>query len=227
VTATQAAEAEATNETVAAATGGIDPELLKDKKPAEKIAMARAGVQAWATMSEQEKAPLLNQAQGEIARAVAAKKTERQNALSPDMCLQSFNEQLGDMLKDLEHYGTDEPGKAIIQSSKYLERLMDAMRLMYDKQLFAGMDSVLDAVEIELTLQERVKSELIAARKGNAVMIPTGDEPVDQAEQRRAYACDFMKTLGVTSVAGLAKRYRALGVQVNAAARKAIASMPT
>ena len=59
-------------------------------------------------------------------------------------------------------------------------------------------------------------------------MVPEeGDTPVDQAEQRRAFACDFMKKLGVKSVGDLAKRYRTFGIKVNAIARKAMAKPPT
>jgi hypothetical protein len=62
---------------------------------------------------------------------------------------------------------------------------------------------------------------LIAARKGNLWMVALeGGAPVDQDEQRRAYACDFMKQLGIPSVAALGRTYVDLGIRVNAAARK-------
>ncbi len=47
---------------------------------------------------------------------------------------------------------------------------------------------------------------------------------MDQAEQRRAYACQFMKELGVNSIAGLAKKYTSLAVRINKAARQSLAS---
>ena len=166
-------------------------------------------------------------AQTQIDEAVEGGEEEAPGPAAGEQCLQSFNEQLGDFLKDLQHYGGDEPGKAIIQSSKYLERLLDAARLMVDKEMFAGA-AVLDELTVQLKLQGKVKGELIAARKGNLVLVAKeGNAPVNQEEQRRAYACAFMKKLGVTSVAGLAKKYSDLGMRVNAAARKALAQRTT
>lgn len=156
---------------------------------------------------------------------VEAERKKRRDALSQEECLQSFNEQLGDFLKDLEHYGDKEPGVAIIQSSKYLERLVDALSLMSSKGLFAGDPGLTRKVQSQLDLQSRLTKELIAARKGNLWMEPvSGTAPVDQVEQRRAYACDFMSKLGIASVAALGKTYVALGVEVNGVARKAIGS---
>ncbi len=159
----------------------------------------------------------------EQKRLVDAKRVERRAELTEDESLQSFNEQLGDFLKDLAHYGDKDPGKAIIQSSKYLERLVDAIGLMNDKHLFDADTTLKSKLLEELLRQSRLSGELIAARKGNMWMVaPEGSPPVDQDEQRRAYACDFMKQLGITSVAALGKTYVDLGIRVNAAARKAI-----
>lgn len=93
-----------------------------------------------------------------------------------------------------------------------MQKLADIRKTLVNKWL---MD--------ELSRQSKLSGELIAARKGNLWMVaPEGGAPVDQDEQRRAYACDFMKKLGITSVAGLGKTYVDLGIRVNAAARKAI-----
>jgi hypothetical protein len=165
----------------------------------------------------------------EKKRLVDEKRRERRASLTRDESLQSFNEQLGDFLKDLAHYGDKEPGKAIIQSSKYLERLIDAIGLMNDKGMFEADQPLKSKLLEELARQSRLSGELIAARKGNLWMVapsggPTGAPPVDQDEQRKAYACDFMKQLGITSVAALGKTYVDLGIRVNAAARKAISA---
>jgi hypothetical protein len=159
----------------------------------------------------------------EQKKLVDKKRAERRAELTEDESLQSFNEQLGDFLKDLAHYGDKDPGKAIIQSSKYLERLVDAIGLMNDKHMFDADGPLKTKLLDELSRQSKLSGELIAARKGNLWMVaPEGGAPVDQDEQRRAYACDFMKKLGITSVAGLGKTYVDLGIRVNAAARKAI-----
>jgi hypothetical protein len=149
---------------------------------------------AWLLDAVQKKEPRRYQAGGAPRRAHG------------DESLQSFNEQLGDFLKDLAHYGDKDPGKAIIQSSKYLERLVDAIGLMNEKHMFDA-DAPLEAkLEDELSRQSKLSGELIAARKGNLWMVALeGRAPVDQDEQRRAYACDFMKQLGIPSVAALGK----------------------
>lgn len=230
VTATQAAEADATNDVLAAQVGDkLTPDQKKGQDAKTQIAMAKAGVKEFAEMEQPEKEKLLAEAQRMVDDAVGKLKKERQDALPAEQCLQSFNEQLGDFLKDLEHYGDAEPGKAMIQSSKYLERLLDAVRLMHDKEMFKGAEGVLGEVQAQLLLQNRVKKELIAARKGNLMLMPAGEgtsgSGVDQQEQRRAYACNFMKEdLKVTSLAALSKKYREFGVKVNVAARKALAA---
>lgn len=229
VTATQAAEADATNGVLKDA--GADKLTAKQKEGKDaktQVAMATKGVEAFEQLGEREKETALAEAQKLIDEAVGKLKHERQKLLSAEQCLQSFNEQLGDFLKDLEHYAEAEPGKAMIQSSKYLERLLDAVALMKGKDLFKGADGVLGEVEAQVKLQGRVKKELIAARKGGLMLMPGKpgeDGPVDQQEQRRAYACQFMKdVLGVTSLAALAKKYRTFAQKVNVQARKAMAA---
>lgn len=226
VTATQAAESEATAGVVAHRASALTDEDRKGQDAKHQVAFGLAGGKAqFGQLPEEEQGRLLKQAGTEIDTAVKKLKEERQGAMSPEQCLQSFNEQLGDFLKDLEHYGEEAPGKAIIQSSKYLDRLLDAVRLLADKKMFDADSSLLEALRTEIALQGRIKGELIAARKGNLMLMPQEENgpPVDQEEQRRAYACDFMKQLGVTSLAGLARKYVGLGVKINAAARRALA----
>lgn len=224
VTATQAAEADALNELAK----GVNKDVAghaKDEKLEVRMAMTAAGgVDKYGKLTKEEQGKLVKNAQTKMGEAVAKEKKLRQDKLPPEECLQSFNEQLGDFLKDLEHYGEDEPGKAIIQSSKYLERLLDATRLMADKGLVKESD--IPDLENQLRLQDTVKKELIAARKGNLMMKPLKEgDKVDQQEERRAYACEFMKKLGVNSISALAKKYVKFGVKVNAAARKALANI--
>jgi hypothetical protein len=95
---------------------------------------------------------------------------------------------------------------------------------MNDKGMFEADQPLKSKLLEELARQSRLSGELIAARKGNLWMVAPGSAPVDQDEQRKAYACDFMKQLGITSVAALGKTYVDLGIRVNAAARKAISA---
>ena len=228
VTATQAAEADALSKLAKE----IPEEILEFTKSMEKdqlktqLAVKEAGgVEAYNLLEESQRKTYLEKAQKRMNQDIAELKKLRQDALPEEQCLQSFNEQLGDFLKDLEHYGEEEAGKAIIQSSKYLERLLDATRLLKEKDIFKDAGELITEIQEHLDLQSDVKSQLIAARKGNLTMLPLEEgELVDQEEQRRAFACDFMKKkLMVNSVAGLAKKYVKFGVKVNAAARKALA----
>ncbi len=179
--------------------------------------------EAWSALYEKNE-----EAKRQGQQLIDAKRRERREAMSPAEVLQSFNEQLGDFLKDLAHYGESEPGKAIIQSSKYLDRLLEALVLLQkDKALkcVAETSELGREVQQHLALQPRIKKELIGARKGLITMEPLVEgEPIDQDKERKAYACQFMKqTLGVVSVAELATLYSRLGMRVNAAVRKELA----
>lgn len=227
VTATQAAEADALSNLAKE----IPQEILdftktmeKDQLKTQLAVIGAGGVEAYKCLGEQEQKTLLENAQKKMNQDIADLKKLRQAELPKEQCLQSFNEQLGDFLKDLEHYGEEEAGKAIIQSSKYLERLLDATRLLKEKDVFQDAGDLISEIQEHLDLQSDIKGQLIAARKGNLTMLPLFEgELVDKEEQRRAFACDFMKNkLKVNSVAGLSKKYVKFGVKVNAAARKAL-----
>lgn len=159
----------------------------------------------------------------EIAQRVKEVTKQRRDELTASERLDSFNEQLGDFLKDLAHYGDEDPGVAIIQSSKYLDRLLDAAALLDEKSLFDKDSSLKDDIKNQVSRQNDIRNLLIAARKGKLVMEGEGEEPVNQVEQRRAFACDFMRKMGINSVAGLGRTYSDLGIRVNVAVRKAMA----
>jgi hypothetical protein len=169
----------------------------------------------------------------EMKRAMQELAQQRRAELTLSECLDSFNEQLGDFLKDLAHYGDEEPGVAIIQSSKYLDRLIDAASLLVDMdkreeklQLFSGNPRLMEELNKQIGKQKDIRDQLIAARKGKLIMEPeegSESETVDQIEQRRAFACDFMKKMGITSVAALGRTYQELGKKVNIEVRKALA----
>jgi hypothetical protein len=221
VTATQAAEADGAAEVINDA-GNVLTEDDKKLPPKTQAAIVQAGGRdAYDRLPQEERTRIETEKQGQIETAQNRLKTERRAVIPKDQCLQSFNEQLGDFLKDLEHYGDDDPGKAIIQSSKYLERLLDAVNLMIGKNMFDADKDLLVSLKSECEKQADIKNELIAARKGNLMLMPKeGNDPVDQAEQRRAFACQFLKEkLKVNSLAGLAQRYTALAVKINKAAR--------
>jgi hypothetical protein len=203
-----------------------------------RLAKEKIGEAQFKALDEQGRNAVMDEVwgqEGSPQRALAKARADdemakRRKDLPEDQCLQSFNEQLGDFLKDLDHYAEDEPGVAIIQSSKYLDRLIDAARLMVEKRMFDPKSPVAVQLDAQLKLQQRVRDELIQARKGKLWLVPdtaaggVEGEQVDQRAQRYALGCAFMKqAFGINSVASLAKQYCALGIDVNAAAREWLA----
>jgi len=165
---------------------------------------------------------------------VAAEKTRLRDQLSVHLCLQSFNEQTGDLLKDLAHYASEpNPGIGFYRSSKYLARLLDALALLQAKvgDLELGFDPA--------ALSKQVEKELVSARKG-AISF-TGIEKAkkgspDYEEQARkdrealenevqAYAIGCMqKMFGVRTLAAMGDKFKGINARVNAKARKAVAN---
>ncbi|MFJ8314275.1 MULTISPECIES: hypothetical protein [unclassified Streptomyces] len=79
--------------------------------------------------------------------------------------LQSFNEQLGDLLKDLRHY--TEAGEAFYRSAKYLQRMTQAVRQALEKSAAGLRDA-------ELALL--TKLEEISAADGTLLGIRSSKE---------------------------------------------------
>ncbi|KQP43159.1 hypothetical protein [Pseudorhodoferax sp. Leaf274] len=148
---------------------------------------------------------------------IAEETNRRLEALSVHLCLQSFNEQAGDMLKDLGHY-LDEPNPGIgfYRASKYLVRLMDALALLIRKGVkVEGLDPD--------HIAQQVKSTLLAARKGEIKFEGITDTTAEEREIQ-AYAIEQMqRILGVRTLGALGAWVKKTSAQVNALARKEIA----
>ncbi|MEM7579520.1 MAG: hypothetical protein ACFB02_09675 [Mastigocoleus sp.] len=86
--------------------------------------------------------------------------------LTPEHILQSYNEQLGDFLKDIAHYTqvNAEDGKVFYRSSKYLYRLFDAVREIKKREEFTDINL---SIGDEESLAQIIKSKLVAIRKGS------------------------------------------------------------
>ena len=161
-----------------------------------------------------------------IKTFVDAERTRRRKSLSNEECLDSFNEQLGDFLKDLAHYGDADPGVAIIQSSKYLARLLDAAKLLDENGMFEGTD-LKSEITTHVNRLSDIETKLIKARKGQIKMeLNEGESAAgfDEVEQRRAMACKVMSDWEINSVASLHRTYADLGKKVNVEVRKRIAT---
>lgn len=89
--------------------------------------------------------------------------------LKPEHYLQSFNEQLGDFLKDLSHYAQEANGKIFYRASKYLYRLFLAVAELRE---FKDEFSDLAKLQIEQTsdsaaIAKDINQKLVSIRKGD------------------------------------------------------------
>lgn len=162
------------------------------------------------------------------AGAIEEKKQEKLRALSPNQMLQSFNENLGDLLKDLRHYASEPfPGLGFYRSSKYIERLCDAFDVIAPK-LPDAAQSAFRGLRIAGKAPadvQRAVTGLVDIR-GEKKGFPTGTDgkPADPEQEKQAYAIAEMKGIfpGVVTLPDLAKVLNGFGQQVNAMVRSAI-----
>ncbi|MFJ7205849.1 hypothetical protein ACIQWR_20225 [Streptomyces sp. NPDC098789] len=127
--------------------------------------------------------------------------------------LQSFNEQLGDLLKDLRHY-TD-AGEAFYRSAKYLRRMTAAAR----RVLETSGSGLADADLALLTQLEEIGSDdgtLLALRGGKEEY-----ETTSAADRSDIAAGVYGRTLAIDDHEGLRRRVLELSARVNAALRGA------
>jgi hypothetical protein len=200
------------------------PGADQDALQAERDDLTRQFAALGDGVAEQDKK--IKELDGKIQAAIAAERKKRRGEIEPSECLDTFNEQLGDFLKDLAHYGDADPGVAIIQSSKYLDRLLDAVSLISDRGLIED-DALASEAEAQVARMKTVQDQLIKARKGQIKMVPPEGgqpfSPAEELEQRRALACDIMGKWGINSVASLHRTYADLGKKINIEARKNMA----
>jgi hypothetical protein len=162
------------------------------------------------------------------AQAIEAKKQEKLSALSPNQMLQSFNENLGDLLKDLRHYASEPfPGLGFYRSSKYIERLCDAFSIIAPK-----LPETARAPFLALKIGNRAPAEVqrkvagLVDIRGEKTGFPEGgaDAPASAEDEKQAYAIEQMRDIfpGVVTLPDLAKVLSTFGQQVNAMVRNAI-----
>ena len=159
--------------------------------------------------------------------AINNRKQEKLAALSPNQMLQSFNENLGDLLKDLRHYGNEPfPGLGFYRSSKYIERLCDAYSVIAPK-----LPEAARADFNRLTLGDKPPAAVQAAVAGLVEIRgekkgfpPEGGVPADPEQEKQAYAIEQMTTIfpHVVTLPDLAKVMTKFGQDVNAMVRSAI-----
>lgn len=222
-------------------------EAYHSEGPFQHIVEATQAVESTVMKEKGWKKPLTSEQNEEISK----KRKEMRGALSLQSCLQSFNENLGDFVKDLKHYDSEDlPGSGFYRSSKYLDRLFDAAILLDQKAREADPAITFDPKVPGLSkdipsLQKSTQGGLLALRKGKIKvriatppltpqqreeMEPTAIEDHDakcakeEAEQIQAYAINQVQSLfGVNSLSQFSDMFKRYGVSVNAQLRKAVA----
>ncbi|WP_254565429.1 DUF4157 domain-containing protein [Oscillatoria sp. HE19RPO] len=121
------------------------------------------------------------------------KKAEIMNSLNPEHYLQSFNEQLGDFLKDLSHYAGQNSGKIFYRSSKYLYRLFLAVAELRQYKL-----PHLESLNIE---QQHEAADKIAAKiDEKLVAIRKGKKPKENASETEKNEAAIAAMQGILNV---------------------------
>ncbi|MEU5431583.1 hypothetical protein AB0H73_39115 [Streptomyces olivoreticuli] len=143
---------------------------------------------------------------------VVGKQAQSQVTVTTAHYLQSFNEQLGDLLKDLWHYS--DPGESFYRSAKYLQRMTAAAR-----QALQSCGATLRDEDLALLTQ----FEEISSPEGTLLGIRSGKPKYESATatQKSDIATSIHReTLNITSQADLRHAALDLGAQVNAAVRR-------
>lgn len=158
----------------------------------------------------------------ERKKMISDEQAKRRNALSLQQCLQSFNEQLGDFLKDLEHYEKEEfPGMGFYRSSKYLSRLFDAASLLKSKAPKLN-------VALDFAQAAQINDGILASRKG-ALEFKDGPNGVPlqgkalQDEIEAFAIAEIRRMFNVSTLKDLGAKFKAIGTSVNAQLRKMVA----
>ncbi len=155
--------------------------------------------------------------------AIEARKQEKLAALSCNQMLQSFNENLGDLLKDLRHYAAEPfPGLGFYRSSKYIERLCDAVAIIGPK-LPESSRAAFGALTIDDQSPGTVQSRIagLVDIRGEKSGFPTAPDP---ELEKQAFAIAQMRGIfpSVTTLPDLAGVMKAFGQRVNTIVRDAI-----
>jgi hypothetical protein len=141
------------------------------------------------------------------------------NSLKPEHFLQSFNEQLGDFLKDLSHYANAPDGKIFYRSSKYLYRLFLAVAELRQYKL-----KKLQSLTIEYKgadeIAKDIDSQLVAIRKGT--------KKFDSEDKKNQAAVDAMKgILGVQTTSDLKVKILTMAQEFNVKVRSQMTELST
>jgi hypothetical protein len=168
-------------------------------------------------------------AEADQGKAIAKKVAQALDKLPLAAFMQSFNEQLGDLLKDLKHYehASPYPGLGLYRSSKYLERLCDAVDWI-GKKLAADKTAAVAAKEFAAIKlfgkpAAQVKAELagLVDLRGGKIEFPEAADPQREMEAWAMEEAQRVFGSGVKTLGDLGTAVKAVGKQVNIVLRKA------
>ncbi len=209
--ANEAYHAEGPFKHIVEATQAVDSDV-------ERAFIAKDGKEAWDKLGETEQGKLID-----------AERSKRRDGLTLHACLQSFNEQLGDFIKDLHHHAAakdeDLPGTGFFRASKYLDRLIDAVDLL-DRKVKGGIGVQLPGkVKTPKDVRAALAKGLLALRKGKIRIEKADASDKELAEQMEAYAIKQTQDLfGVSTLHDLGKMFKSYCSKVNAKLRAQVAA---
>ena len=125
--------------------------------------------------------------------------------VSQQQLLQSFNEQLGDTLKDINHYSED--GECLYKSSKYVDRLVDAA---------IKLNKEVPAIQLggEVGCLGAASAELLPVRKAE-------NQPYKSMspKEKSDLAVKIAQGRGIQGRGGLKDKVKTVGLNINSIAR--------
>lgn len=147
----------------------------------------------------------------EQARLKEQRRKQANDKLTLNHLQQSFNEQLGDFLKDFGHLARASDGKFYIKSSKYVWRMLDAALIVKERMGEEFPDDQIKAVLADNTIEEfKTKIDELYSARGNPQMW----EP-----ERDAKSVERMTDLGITSRGAYKATLLSLGSTLGAVMR--------
>jgi hypothetical protein len=154
---------------------------------------------------------------------IEKRKKLKLDSYSATQMLQSFNENLGDLLKDLRHYDAEPfPGLGFYRSSKYLERVCDAAVLTASK-LPGPSQAAFARLRLGGKAPGVVQTDVVGLVdiRGEA---KTFEGVADLEQEKQAYAIAEMSRIfpGVTTLRDLGKVAMTFGQEVNALVRSTV-----
>lgn len=170
-----------------------------------------AGIQG-GRLTDEEKAKPKEEQNAILAR----KRKEANDKLTISELLQSFNEQLGDFLKDYGHLSHGTAGNMYIKSSKYVDRMLDCMLILQDRKLvkFPKVLGIESAMGKPLpTIVAQIKA-LVGARK----------DPNLWADKREETSVGVMTGLNMRDIETYKAALLQLGVEMNGLIRNSMTS---